>query len=150
MRKSVDAEFAGYVASRQQQLLRAAYLVCGDERRARELVRRALTELAVHWDRLRDANPDDFVNRVLYDDAVSWWHHRHHGGRPAGSDVVRRALAALTPRQRAVLVLKYFDEQTEPEIASQLDLPLGTVQHQAALAVERFEAALAQPLEDAR
>ncbi len=149
MRKSVDAEFAGYVASRQQRLLRAAYLVCGDERRARDLVRRALTELAVHWDRLRDANPDDFVNRVLYDDAVSWWHHLHHGSQPAGSDDVRRALAALTPRQRAVLVLKYFDEQTEPEIASQLDLPLGTVQHQAALAVERFEAALAQPLEDA-
>ena len=73
MRDEVDPDFAGYVVSRQRRLVRAAYLVCGDEHLAQDLVQQALTKLALRWNRLRDGNPDAYVNRILYRDAVSWW-----------------------------------------------------------------------------
>ncbi len=140
MRKGVDGDFAGYVLSRQHRLLRAAYLVCGDERRAEELVRRALTDLAMRWGHLRDGDPDAYVNRVLYRDVVSWRHLLHHE-RPAPDP----ALAELTPRHRAVQVLRYFEDLTETETADQLGVTVGTVKEEGRRVVdpERLEEASA-------
>ena len=111
-----DDEFVDYVQARQHTLLRAAYLVCGDLRLAEDLLRAALVELARQWDRVREEQPDLFVRRRLYRDAVASWRHRPPAqllespewlepDEPWDADVVERrrevlrALGALTPRQ---------------------------------------------------
>ena len=71
-----DDEFVDYAQARQHTLLRAAYLVCGDLRVAEGLVRSALVQLARQWDRVREEQPDLFVRRVLYRDAIASWRHR--------------------------------------------------------------------------
>ncbi len=161
MRDEVDPDFAGYVVSRQHRLLRAAYLVCGDEHQAQDLVQQALTKLALQWDRVRDGNPDAYVHRILYRDAVSWWRRFRRErlvetveayDEPDGHDAatptllrvdVRRALMTLTPRQRAVLVLRYFEDLTETETADQLGVTVGTVKSQSHVALNKLRAAVA-------
>jgi RNA polymerase sigma-70 factor (sigma-E family) len=160
MRDEVDPDFAGYVVSRQRRLVRAAYLVCGDEHLAQDLVQQALTKLALRWNRLRDGNPDAYVNRILYRDAVSWWRRIRRerlvgevadSPAPLADDTVRldvrRALMTLTPRQRAVLVLRYFEDLTEAETADQLGVTLGTVKSQSHVALNKLRAVMEQPAE---
>jgi RNA polymerase sigma-70 factor (sigma-E family) len=166
MREEVDPDFAGYVVSRQQRLVRAAYLVCGDEHLAQDLVQQALTKLALRWNRLRDGNPDAYVNRILYRDAVSWWRRvrreRLTDSVPeAVTDTVvtdadgatridvRRALMTLTPKQRAVLVLRYFEDLTEAETADQLGVTLGTVKSQSHVALNKLRALMDRTREEA-
>ena len=165
MRDEVDPDFAGYVVSRQRRLVRAAYLVCGDEHLAQDLVQQALTKLALRWNRLRDGNPDAYVNRILYRDAVSWWRRIRRerlvgevgevGDGPArgsGDEAermdVRRALMTLTPRQRAVLVLRYFEDLTEAETADQLGVTLGTVKSQSHVALNKLRAVMGEHAEE--
>jgi RNA polymerase sigma-70 factor (sigma-E family) len=146
--------------SRQRRLVRAAYLVCGDEHLAQDLVQQALTKLALRWNRLRDGNPDAYVNRILYRDAVSWWRRIRRerlvgevadSPAPLADDTVRldvrRALMTLTPRQRAVLVLRYFEDLTEAETADQLGVTLGTVKSQSHVALNKLRAVMEQPAE---
>ena len=73
MRHEVDEEFARYVRARQHRLLRAAYLVCGDAHLAEDLLQGAFAKLAGRWDKLRGENPDAYVRKILYRDAVSSW-----------------------------------------------------------------------------
>jgi RNA polymerase sigma-70 factor (sigma-E family) len=160
MRDEVDPDFAGYVVSRQRRLVRAAYLVCGDEHLAQDLVQQALTKLALRWNRLRDGNPDAYVNRILYRDAVSWWRRVRRerlvdevvdGPAPLTDDAVRldvrRALMTLTPRQRAVVVLRYFEDLTEAETADLLGVTLGTVKSQSHVALNKLRAVMELPAE---
>lgn len=146
------ADYVAFVRARQDALLRAAYLICGDHHLAEDLVQEALVKLASRWERLRDEAPEAYVRRILYRDAVSRWRRvrrerlvDHHD--PAGplaalreADVtgpwldgaaVRSALALLPPRQRAVIVLRYFEDLSEQEIASTLGIARGTVKSQA-------------------
>lgn len=81
MREAMDADFAAYVRARQQGLLRAAYLVCGDRALAQDLLQDALVKLARQWDSVRHRNPDGFVRTVLYRDAVSTWRKRRREAR---------------------------------------------------------------------
>src|SRR5580765_1199140 len=73
MQHEVDEEFARYVRARQHRLLRAAFLVCGDVHLAEDLLQGALAKLATRWERLRTENPDAYVRKILYRDAVSSW-----------------------------------------------------------------------------
>lgn len=163
MRDEVDPDFAGYVVSRQPRLVRAAYLVCGDEHLAQDLVQQALTKLALRWNRLRDGNPDAYVNRILYRDAISWWRRfrrerlvdEPYDGPAEARAVddaertdVRRALMTLTPKQRAVLVLRYFEDLTEAETADQLGVTVGTVKSQSYVALNKLRAVMEQPAEE--
>jgi RNA polymerase sigma-70 factor (sigma-E family) len=158
----VEREFAVYVAARQHRLLRAAYLVCGDEHLAEDLLQQALAKLAVRWERVRSGNPDAYVQRILYRDAVSWWRRVRRerlGAEPPElpepgegqeSDLridVRRALLALTPKQRAVLILRYFEDLTELETADLLGISVGTVKSQAHVALNRLRTQAVQAVE---
>ena len=151
----VDDDFADYVRARQHQLLRAAYLVCGDEHLAEDLLQGALVKLAVHWHKVKDEYPDAFVRRILYRDAVSAWRKRRreivgadeHLSVVAGLDEVSvrgervdlmRVLAQLPPRQRAVIVLRYFEDRTERDTADALGISVGTVKSQAHDALNRL------------
>jgi RNA polymerase sigma-70 factor (sigma-E family) len=147
-------EFTRWARARQPQLLRAAVLLTGDVGRAEDLVQEALVKVAARWGRLRDTNPDAYARTVLYHDHISWWRRRRHEvvtdvpdvARPQRGSaeqrlVVRRALAHLTPRQRAVIVLRYFDDLTERETAQVLGVSVGTVKSQTHLALRRLREA---------
>ena len=149
-----DVGFVEYVQARQHTLLRATYLVCGDLSVAQSLLRTALVDLARHWDRVRDDGPDLHVRRVLYRAAV-----RSGAGEPLetpgppaagdGGDAtpwdatpwdvdeverrldVRRALGALTPQQRATVVLRYFEDRAERDTADILGCSVATARTEA-------------------
>jgi RNA polymerase sigma-70 factor (sigma-E family) len=156
-----DPDFVDYVRARQGSLLRAAYLVCGDAHLAEDLLQGALVKLARNWPRVRDERPDAFVRRILYHDAVSSWRRRRHEvvgldavptedaplGGPEQERVERRldvlrALDTLTPRQRATVVLRYFEDRTERDTAEILGVSVGTVKSQTHDALARLRAAM--------
>jgi RNA polymerase sigma-70 factor (sigma-E family) len=141
--------FTEWAAGRQRQLLRSAYLLTGDLHRAEDLVQEALTKVALRWSRLADGNPTAYALRIISRDNISWWHRRrdvptdsfHDGGasdEPEIALVVRRALARLTRAQRAVLVLRHFDDLTERETADVLGVSIGTVKSQNSAALARL------------
>lgn len=142
--------FTAWAAGSQRGLLRAAYLLTGDRHRAEDLVQEALVKVALRWDRLRDGRPTAYARRIVVRDNVSWWRRRreyvdpHVPERAAPDDdplpslVVRRALARLTPRQRAVVVLRHLEDLTERETADLLGVSVGTVKSQNAAALARL------------
>jgi RNA polymerase sigma-70 factor (sigma-E family) len=141
--------FTEWAAGRQRQLLRSAYLLTGDLHRAEDLVQEALTKVALRWSRLADGNPTAYALRIISRDNISWWRGRRDvptdSFRDAGASeepeiamVVRRALARLTPGQRAVVVLRHFDDLTERETAEVLGVSIGTVKSQKAAARARL------------
>lgn len=150
----MDEDFAAYVRSRQHRLLRAAYLVCGDRQTAEDLLQQAFVKLALRWERIRDEHPDAFVRRVLYRDAISNWRSTRRETlvripehpRPGEETRVEtrvdleRALRRLAPRQRAVLVLRYYEDRSEIETAEILGIAVGTVKSQAHDGLARIRA----------
>ncbi len=164
MPEAVDAGFALFARSRQRALLRAAYLVCGDHHAAQDLVQGALAKAAARWEQLQDGSPEAYVRRIVYRDAISTWRKTRResvydpdspqmeslvgaGHRDpaqewvAGADV-RAALAQLPPRQRAVLVLRYYEDLPETQIADVLGISPGTVKSQAHRALRSLRAML--------
>ncbi len=147
----MDFEFAAFVRARQHRLLRSAYLVCGDHHLAEDLLQGALVKLALRWSTVREGDPEAFVRTVMYRDAVSWWRRfrredlsdapPERSGRD--EDVPDRlafesALRRLPPRQRAVLVLRYFDDLTEARTAEILGVTVGTVKSQASAGLQKL------------
>lgn len=141
--------FTEWVTGRQRQLLRSAYLLTGDLQRAEDLVQEALTKVALRWSRLADGNPTAYALRIIARDNISWWRRRRDVPtdclRDAGTStepemalVVRRALARLTASQRAVLVLRHFEDLTERETAEVLGISIGTVKSQNAAGLARL------------
>ena len=145
-------DFCDWAASRQQQLLRAAFLLTGDRQLAEDLLQEAFIKVAVRWRKVGRENPDAYVRRILYRDNISWWRRRREvpvetvsdGPLPSDPDavervlVVRSALNALTAKQRAVVVLRYFDDLTEREAAQVLGVTVGTVKSQTSAALARL------------
>jgi RNA polymerase sigma-70 factor (sigma-E family) len=155
MRREVDEEFAQYVRARQHRLLRGAFLVCGDAHLAEELLEGALAKLAARWGRLRAEDPDAYVRRVLYRDAVASWRRARreslHLERLAGATSTNgvedridpeRALELLTPRQRGVLVLRFFEDRTEADTAEALGMSTRSVRSQADAAIAQLRAVM--------
>ena len=150
MGRRQDAErtsFEHYVAVRRPALVRTAYLLCGDVHLAEDLVQSALVKAVGHWRRIGD-HPDPWLRKVIVNDHISRW-RRHKGrevltdqvpdGSSAGSERdldLAAALTRLAPRQRAVIVLRYYEDLTEQETARALGVSVGTVksQHRDALA----------------
>jgi RNA polymerase sigma-70 factor (sigma-E family) len=147
------ASFVAFVEARQRSLLRSAYLLTGDHHLAEDLLQVALTKLALRWERVRHGDPEAFVRKVLYHEMVSWW-RRHRRERleqipPERSEadaadaadrrvVLERALCRLTHKQRAVLVLRFYDDLTEAQTAELLGVSVGTVKSQAHAALQRL------------
>ncbi|HYF72848.1 MAG TPA: SigE family RNA polymerase sigma factor [Nocardioides sp.] len=154
---SDEQAFSRWAGERQLALLRTAVLLTGDRHRAEDLVQEALTQVALRWRRLRDAHPEAYARQVIVRGNISWWRkHRlevvldvHDDAVPTlagtvGAErriVLDRALATLTPRQRATLVLRYYDDLSERETAEALGVSVGTVKSQAHLALRRLREA---------
>lgn len=139
--------FEAYVHARNAALSRIAYLLTGDHHLAEDLVQQTLLRVVGRWHTVAGAgDPDAYVRRALYHQHISWWRRRRHAEisgdaphppAPDPSDAVvatiavRRALARLAPRQRAVLVLRYFEDLSESQTAEFLGVSVGTVKSQA-------------------
>lgn len=134
-----QAGFEAFVAARRPALLRTAYLLTGTHADAEDLVQATLLRVVPHWSRIA-GHPEPYVRRVLARESVTRWRGRRWRERfvsrlpdrnlePPTNDRValRRALSRLSPRQRAVLVLRYFDDLTEADTAEALGISVGTV-----------------------
>jgi RNA polymerase sigma-70 factor (sigma-E family) len=166
----VDAErsgFARFVAARERALQRTAWLLTGDWALAEDLVQTSLVRAWPRWERIRRGDdPEIYVRRAMVNTWSTWTRRRWRGERPA-ADVperpaagdmaaevavrlaVRGALATLSARQRAVLVLRVYDDLSEAQVAEVLDIPAGTVKStmSRALAKLREDPRLADLLE---
>jgi RNA polymerase sigma-70 factor (sigma-E family) len=145
-------DFVAWVSGAQGPLLRSAFLVAGSEAMADDLVQEAMIKVAARWSRLRTGNPTAYARTIIHRDHVSWWRRRREtlvADDPEPSTtydedlverqlLVREALARLTSRQRAVIVLRYFDDLTERETAEILGVTVGTVKSQASAALRRL------------
>lgn len=136
-----EAGFEAFVRRRGRDLWRSAWLLTGDGGRAEDLVQTALTKTFPRYDG-NDRSFEAYVRTTIYRTFVSWWRRRWTGEVPSvldGSssphlspvDGVRvdvlRALAELPRTQRAVLVLRYFEDKPVAEVAEMLGLAQGTV-----------------------
>jgi RNA polymerase sigma-70 factor (sigma-E family) len=151
--------FAAFVAARGPALSRTAYLLTGDHAAAEDLVQSALSKLLPRWGRVRrdGSDPVHYVRRVMVNEHVSLW-RRAGRGRVTPSAFVpdtdrtavdladavvwrvtlRNALRQLPPRQRAVLVLRFYEDLSVAETAELLDCSAGTVKSQTSDALERL------------
>ena len=153
-------DFDEFVAARSSGLLRTAYLLTHDHALAEDLLQTALTKAWFAWGRI-DGHPEPYVRRILVNTYASWWRRRwngevateelpepHTGDGTAASDTGQdlwTAMERLPRRQRAVVVLRYFEDLTEAETARLLGCSVGTVKSQTskALAKLRIDPALA-------
>ncbi|GAA4101371.1 SigE family RNA polymerase sigma factor [Nonomuraea soli] len=149
----MDDGFADYVTQRHARLCRTAYLLTGDWATAEDLVQSALARAWAAWRRI-DGDPDPYVYRILTNTHASWWRRRWRGEiptedlpEPAEDDFTdehdaRRALwtaiRGLSERQRAVVVLHYFEELTVQQCAGVLGCSPGTVKTQLGRALRRL------------
>jgi RNA polymerase sigma-70 factor (sigma-E family) len=144
----IDERFAAYVRDRGEHHLRVAVLLTGDWHTAEDLVQASLVKLYRAWPKLRlDGDPDAYLRRIMVNTQRSWWRARWRRETPTGelpetviadftdgqllAAQVRQALQALPRRQRAVLVLRYFLDLPEAEVADLLGCSVGTVKTHA-------------------
>ena len=154
---SAEAEgFAQFVEARQRALQRTAWLLTGDWALAEDLVQTALVRSWPRWERIRRrGDPEMYVRRVIVNTWTGWRRRRWRAERPseampdgpAAGDLaaeaalrvaVRGALRSLSDRQRAVLVLRAFDDLSEVQVAQVLGCAVGTVKSTMARAVARL------------
>jgi|GEM_PF-245907 RNA polymerase sigma-70 factor (sigma-E family) len=143
----MDEEFREFVAARSAALLRVAYLLAGDWATAEDLLQTALTKTYLAWKRLGEIEAvEPYARRVLINTATSWWRRRWHGERPTEilperpapdeietqveRDRLWRHLQSLPVRQRAVLVLRFYEDLSEAQTAALLNISPGTVKSQ--------------------
>jgi RNA polymerase sigma-70 factor (sigma-E family) len=153
-------EYDRFVQERSPRLLRVAYLMTRDWAAAEDLLQSALVKAWFAWRRV-NGDPEAYVRRIIVTTHISWRRRRWTGEVPAREpgggaqvpdpahdhaerDALWRALGRLAPRQRAILVLRYFEDLTEAQTAETLGIAIGTVKAQAsrALAKLRGDAAL--------
>lgn len=150
---SVRDDFSEFVAARGPALQRTAFLLTGDWGRAEDLLQTVLVKTLRHWPRVSAGSPEAYVRAALARTAVSSWRRRWHGEIPAAalpegtsdgwSEVDRRrvifeALRQLPARQRAVIVLRFYEDLTEVAVANALGVSVGTVKSQTAKALARL------------
>jgi RNA polymerase sigma-70 factor (sigma-E family) len=142
------AEFRDYVTARSPALLRTAYLMTGNRSDAEDLLQTALAKTYLSWSRIRDRESiDAYVRRVMVNTRTSWWRRDRHvttvnadahlERMPAPTrdpvsdadlhDSLWSALGRLPRRQRAAIVLRYYEELSEAETAAALGVTTGTV-----------------------
>ncbi|WP_243422267.1 SigE family RNA polymerase sigma factor, partial [Micromonospora globispora] len=170
-RDPLEEEFREFVAARSGALLRTAYLLAGDWPTAEDLLQTALTKTYLAWKRHGGIEAiEPYARRVLVNTSTSWWRRRWHGERPTeilperpgvdeieqqlDRDALWRHLSALPARQRAVLVLRFYEDMSEAQTAALLEISPGTVKSQTSRALSTLrrrlgsEAALGLPPEE--
>ena len=151
-----EVELREFVSARGAALSRTAYLLTGDHQAAEDLVQDTYVVLVRRWQKAGTLDPEAYVRRILYSRFVDGWRRRRlrelpwasppdvAGGDEAGTATDRLTLAAalarLTPRQRAVLVLRFYEDFTEVQAAAVLGVSPNTVKSQTRVALQRLRA----------
>ncbi len=164
MRPDLEAEFEDFVAGVSPRLFRAAYAITRDHHLAEDAVQSALGKAYARWSRVsRSEQPEAYVRRMVVNEVLSWRRRKAstevptdvppvddprrapapHDTLLADSDAMWQALGRLAPRQRAVVVLRYYEHLSEVEIAETLGVRPGTVKSQCAAALARLRLLLA-------
>jgi RNA polymerase sigma-70 factor (sigma-E family) len=146
-----DREFAEFAQTRSTALRRTAFLLCGDWQRAEDIVQTALVKLYVAWHRVqRDGNIDGYVRTILTRTAIDEFRRAHRRREQLVDDPpelptwqrdsdnaidVQRVLDQLPSGQRAVIVLRYWEDLSIAETAQTLRISDGTVKSQTAKAL---------------
>lgn len=157
-----ETAFADFVRSRSSSLYRYGYLLTGSAHDADDLLQDALIKLRAAWSRVqRQDDPVGYVRTTMARLHVSAWRRRRREflspsvpdrahtdsgiarvdaglGRSGADELIWNLLGGLPPRQRAVLVLRYYEHLTDEEIASVLGISSGTVRSQASRALEKL------------
>ncbi|GAB2466554.1 SigE family RNA polymerase sigma factor [Streptosporangium sandarakinum] len=146
-----ERRFREFVSARSPALMRLAFLLTGgDQHAAEDLLQTALTRTVTRWRTV--GAPEAYVRQVMYRQQVSWWRRHREAAVPEPPDraaadgtdgvelrlVMRRALAKLTAKQRAVLVLRYYEDLPEAEVAGILGCSVGTVRSTAHRSLARL------------
>jgi RNA polymerase sigma-70 factor (sigma-E family) len=156
----VEPTFDDFVAARGQALLRFTLMLCGDRHQAEDLVQSALAKAYPRWSRISAMErPEAYLKTVLVHDHLRWWRRSSStevplaqppvdtvvgdgadalASRDAAWDLIRR----LPKRQRAVLVLRYYEDLSDAEVAVVLGCTPSTVRSQAARALSALRAAI--------
>lgn len=160
-RSSRDAEFETWLLARERALQRTAYLLVGEVHTAQDLVQETLAKLYLAWDRIRDRESvDAYARRILLNEHRTAWrrpvrrreqvmdavpdHAAPERSYDGQRDLVWAFVCSLPPKQRAVVVLRFYEQLTEPEIADLMGISLGTVKSQSSRALASLRAALPQ------
>ena len=147
--------FGEYVRSRSHTLLRAAQAMTGNRADAEDLLQATLVKAYQSWDRIDDpAALDTYVRRVMVNTHISGWRRRRVDEYPTDEipdsavadatwdtdlhDVVQRAIDRLPRQMRAAVMLRFYDDMTEPEVAAALGVSVGTVKSTVARAVAKL------------
>ncbi|OIJ27080.1 SigE family RNA polymerase sigma factor [Nocardioides luteus] len=154
---SRDEEFTAYVRERRAHLFRAAYLLCGDEHRAEDIVQLTLSKVYAAWRKVRKADSvDAYVRRVLVnshlDEGRRPWRRERAGEvadrpEPAGLgveelDELWAALRSLPAGQRRIVVLRHYWGLSVEETAADLGVATGTVKSQTSTALANLRRTL--------
>lgn len=152
----MDAQFDACVRARWAVLVRTAALLTGDVSSAEDLVQESLIRAAAQWHRVDPGAADAYVRKIMYHRSIDRWRWRRRQPDPVdvssipeavGPDhscstdtrlALDAALARLTPKQRAVLVLRFFEDRTEADTAAVLGCSVGTVKSQTSQAIKRI------------
>ncbi|WP_354437872.1 SigE family RNA polymerase sigma factor [Marmoricola sp. OAE513] len=153
-------EFAAWMEARQQKLLRTAYLLTGNVHEAEDLVQTALAKVYLAWDRVSAAqNVDAYARKILVNEHTSMW-RRLWRQRETVSDTTTydvpvdaqeydgvgaalwESVKSLPERQRAVVVLRYYEQLSEKEAAEALGVSVGTIKSQSSRALDTLRAQL--------
>ena len=145
--------FAAFARGRMRELLRFAHALTGDPHRAADLVQDALERTLLAWHRVeRKDDPEAYVRRAIVNRHVSVWRRTRrerlvaetpesaYDGVEGRDQELWAALATLPPRQRAVLVLRFYEDLTEVDTAAALGCAVGTVKSQTFKAMARLRA----------
>ena len=152
-----EAEFEQFVRDRAPALLRVAFLVTGDAHAAEDLLQAALAKTFVAWRGLRNRQAADaYMRRVLVNTQTSWWRRRRvretptptlpeRAGRDRYAEVderdrLWRAVVLLPRRQRAVVVLRFYEDLSEAEVAATLGISAGAVKRHTSRALDQLRA----------
>ena len=159
---SRDDDFTAFVLARSARLVHFARMLCGDAGLAEDLVQTALEKAYLRWDRIEMADPFAYVRQAVVNQHLSWLRRRLWRERPSGDaaeldllheaevdpsgGIQRRvamgaALATLSRRERAVVVLRYVEDLTERETAAVLGVAVGTVKSANARALDKLRIA---------
>ena len=156
-RSPSDGEFTEFVHASWASLYRTAYLLLGDRSEAEDLVQTTLAKTYASWSKVRDLEAaPSYARTVLVNTAASWfrkksWRNerpteslpdRGHETDPTDRPALIDALAQLPPRQRAVIVLRYYDDLSVSQTAEALGCSDGTVKSQTSDALTKLRGLL--------
>lgn len=154
-----DDEFEAWLVARERALQRTAHLLSGDVHTAADLVQETLAKVYLSWDRIRDRDSvDAYARRVLLNEYRTAWRRPVRRREQVTDqvpdraaprqeyddqhDLVWRFVGTLPPKQRAVLVLRFYEQLTEAEIADLMGISVGTVKSQSSRALAALRATL--------